>query len=41
MVNQDFDRAYASISHIYYAAKSRRSRPGLAEVVTRIMDEPV
>ena len=41
VVNQDFDRAYASISHIYYAAKSRRSRPGLAEVVTRIMDEPV
>ena len=41
VINQDFDRAYASISHIYYAAKSRRTRPGLGEVVTRIMDEPV
>ncbi|MEO6338664.1 MAG: guanylate kinase [Caulobacteraceae bacterium] len=41
VVNEDFDRAYASISHIYYAAKSRRMRPGLGDVVTRIMDEPV
>ena len=41
VINQDFDRAYASISHIYYAAKSRRERPGLAAVVDRIMDEPV
>ena len=41
VINQDFDRAYASISHIYYAAKSRRTRPGLGAVVDRIMDEPV
>jgi guanylate kinase len=41
VVNEDFDRAYASISHIYYAAKSRRHRPGLAETVGRILDEPV
>ena len=41
VVNQDFDRAYASLSHIYYAAKSRRLRPGLAEVVDGIMAEPV
>lgn len=41
VVNQDFDRAYASISHIYYAAKSRRTRPGLEQLVDRIMDEPI
>jgi len=41
VVNDDFDRAYADIAHIYHAAKARRRRPGLTEVVTRILAEPV
>jgi guanylate kinase len=41
VINQDFDRAYASLSHIYYAAKSRRRRPGLADTVARILNEPM
>ena len=41
IVNQEFDRAYASLSHIYYAAKSRRLRPGLGDVVAGILAEPV
>jgi guanylate kinase len=41
VVNDDFDRAYADIAHIYHAAKARRQRPGLADAVTRILAEPV
>jgi guanylate kinase len=40
IINDDFDRAYAQLSHIYRAEQLRRARnPGLVAFVAGLMDE--
>ncbi len=40
LVNEDFDRTYADLSHIYRAERQRRRRnPGLGDIVGALMDE--
>jgi guanylate kinase len=42
IVNQDFDRAYADLVHIYHAERMRRERnPRLAGVVENLLAEPI
>jgi guanylate kinase len=42
MVNDDFDRTYAELAHVYHAERQRQPRnPGLERVVGRLMDEAV
>lgn len=42
VVNDDFDRAYAELAHIYHAARLRRERnPWVELFVERLLDEPV
>ncbi len=40
IVNEDFDRAYADLAHIYHAERLKRARnPGLSLFVDRLMGE--
>lgn len=40
VVNDDYDRAYADLAHIYHAERLKRVRnPGLAEFVQGLLDE--
>ncbi|MBW0152099.1 MAG: guanylate kinase [Phenylobacterium sp.] len=40
IVNDDYDRAYADLAHIYHAERQRRVRnPGLRDFVQRLLDE--
>ncbi len=40
LVNEDFDRAYAALDHIYQAERQRRGRnPWIASFVQRLLDE--
>ena len=40
IVNDDFDRAYAELVHIYHAERMRRERnPGIARVVEGLLKE--
>ena len=42
IVNDDYDRAYADLAHIYHAERQKRVRnPGLADFVQRLLDEPI
>lgn len=42
VVNDDFDRAYAELAHIYHAERLKRGRnPWLAEFAQRLMAEPL
>lgn len=42
IVNDDFDRTYAELAHVYHAERQRQVRnPGLAQVVGRLMEEAV
>lgn len=42
IVNQDYDRAYADLGHIYHAERLRRERnPGLSAFVQGLLDERV
>ncbi len=42
IVNDDFDRAYADLAHIYHAERLKRDRnPWLQETVQALMDEPI
>jgi guanylate kinase len=41
LVNEDFDRAYAELDHIYRAERLRRARnPWIGSFVQRLLDEP-
>ena len=41
LVNQDYDRAYIDLEHIYRAERLKRVRnPGLKGFVQGLMDEP-
>lgn len=40
IINDDYDRAYADLAHIYHAERQKRVRnPGLADFVQRLLDE--
>lgn len=40
IVNDDYDRAYADLAHIYHAERQKRVRnPGLRDFVQRLLDE--
>jgi guanylate kinase len=40
IVNEDFDRAYADLAHIYHAERMRRARnPWVDEMVARLLAE--
>lgn len=42
IVNDDYDRAYADLAHIYHAERQKRVRnPGLANFVQRLLDEQI
>jgi guanylate kinase len=42
IVNDDFDRSYADLAHIYHSERSRRDRNGwLKDYVDRLMGEPL
>jgi guanylate kinase len=42
IVNDDFDRTYAELAHVYHAERQRQHRqPRLEGVVTKLMDEAV
>lgn len=42
IVNDDFDRAYAELAHIYHAERLKRSRnPGLAPLVEKLLAEEI
>ncbi|HYF22072.1 MAG TPA: guanylate kinase, partial [Caulobacteraceae bacterium] len=42
VVNEDFDRSYAELAHIYHAERSRRPRNvWIEDYVGRLMDERV
>lgn len=42
LVNDDFDRTYAELAHVYHAERQRRERnPALAGVVSGLMTEPL
>ncbi len=42
IVNDDYDRAYADLAHIYHAERQKRVRnPGLAAFIQRLLDEQV
>ena len=42
VVNDDFDRTYAELAHVYHAERQRRRRqPRLEAVVERLMAEPL
>lgn len=42
IVNDDFDRTYAELAHVYHAERQRRRRqPRLEAVVERLMAEPL
>jgi guanylate kinase len=42
IVNEDFDRAYAELAHIYHAERLKRSRnPGLAPFVSGLLGEEI
>jgi guanylate kinase len=41
VVNDDFDRAYADLAHIYHAERLRRGRnPWLGSFVGELMEQP-
>ncbi|OYW92834.1 MAG: guanylate kinase, partial [Caulobacterales bacterium 32-67-6] len=38
--NDDYDRAYSDLAHIYHAERQKRVRnPGLGDFVQRLLDE--
>jgi guanylate kinase len=42
LLNEDFDRTYAELAHIYHAERLRRHRnPWLAPTVERLLNEPI
>ncbi len=42
IVNEDFDRAYAELVHIYHAERMRRTRnPGIASIVEGLLGETI
>ena len=42
VLNDDFDRAYAELAHIYHAERLRRTRnPWLGPFVQGLLDEPI
>lgn len=42
IVNDDFDRAYAELAHIYHAERLKRARnPGLAPLVEKLLAEEI
>jgi guanylate kinase len=42
ILNEDFDRAYAELAHIYHAERLKRSRnPWLGGFVQKLLDEPI
>ena len=42
ILNDDFDRAYAELAHIYHAERLRRMRnPWLSRLVQGLLDEPI
>ena len=42
IVNDDFDRTYAELAHVYHAERQRRARnPGLVPVVDALLSEPI
>jgi guanylate kinase len=42
ILNDDFDRAYADLAHIFHAERLRRTRnPWVGAVVATLMDEPL
>ena len=42
LLNDDFDRTYAELAHIYHAERLKRSRnPWLSDFVARLLAEPL
>jgi guanylate kinase len=42
LVNEDFDKTYADLAHVYHAARIKRRRnPWLKDVVQRLLDEQI
>ena len=42
LLNDDFDRAYSELAHIYHAERQRRARnPWIREAVQALLDEPL
>jgi guanylate kinase len=40
IINDDYDRAYSDLAHIYHAERQKRVRnPGLGDFVQRLLDE--
>jgi len=40
IINDDYDRAYSDLAHIYHAERQKRVRnPGLRDFVQRLLDE--